>query len=188
MEPRPGLLRHELFFLLSFCLFLLVLSLLSSLSLKEESPPFESCRSYSSLIEVSITGAVREPGVYRLPQNSTVSLLVSQSILLPIADKSGLEMNRKLIDGDTIHVEEKGWIEVILKGETKDLGVFRILSGSLLSELIAQIELTEEANLKSFKKKDRFLKNGEVITIPSKRKRRCKLPKNQKAIKASSSL
>ena len=64
----------------------------------------------SKIIQVYVTGAVKNPGVYRLQEGDRVHQAVEMAEALPEAELKYLEMARPLIDGETIPVPAKGEI------------------------------------------------------------------------------
>ncbi|HBQ26386.1 MAG TPA: competence protein ComEA [Syntrophomonas sp.] len=64
----------------------------------------------SKIIQVYITGAVKNPGVYRLQEGDRLYQAVEMAEALPEAELKYLEMARPLIDGETIPVPAKGEI------------------------------------------------------------------------------
>ncbi len=64
----------------------------------------------SMIIQVYVTGAVKNPGVYRLQEGERVYQAVEMAEALPEADLKHLEMARPLVDGETIPVPAEGEI------------------------------------------------------------------------------
>ncbi|MFA7148459.1 MAG: helix-hairpin-helix domain-containing protein, partial [Syntrophomonadaceae bacterium] len=64
----------------------------------------------SKIIQVYVTGAVKNPGVYRLQEGDRVHQAVEMAEALAEADLKHLEMARPLVDGETIPVPAQGEI------------------------------------------------------------------------------
>lgn len=64
----------------------------------------------SKIIQVYVTGAVKNPGVYRLQEGDRVYQAVEMAEVLVEADLKYLEMARPLLDGETIPVPAEGEI------------------------------------------------------------------------------
>jgi competence protein ComEA len=67
----------------------------------------------SRIIQVYVTGAVKNPGVYRLQEGDRVYQAVEMAEVLAEADLKHLEMARPLVDGETIPVPLEGEIPEI---------------------------------------------------------------------------
>ncbi|MDD4561761.1 MAG: helix-hairpin-helix domain-containing protein [Syntrophomonadaceae bacterium] len=64
----------------------------------------------SKIIQIYVTGAVKNPGVYRLQEGDRVHQAVEMAEALAEADLKHLEMARPLVDGETIPVPAQGEI------------------------------------------------------------------------------
>jgi competence protein ComEA len=64
----------------------------------------------NKIIQVYVTGAVKNPGVYRLQEGDRMHQAVEMAEALPEADLKFLEMARPLLDGETIPVPAQGEI------------------------------------------------------------------------------
>lgn len=122
-------------------------------------------------LEIKVEGAIAHPGVYRLPLNSSLKELLAQAEPLPSADLSELSWRKKLRDQQTLVIPEKREITVYIDGSVKQPGVIKILSGTRCQELIAQLDLLPEADVRVLKKKRKFVQEGECIYIPVKVKK-----------------
>lgn len=83
------------------------------LALLQSSEPTDEARSNeleSKIIQVYVTGAVKNPGVYRLQEGDRMHQAVEMAEALPEADLKHLEMARSLVDGETISVYAQGEI------------------------------------------------------------------------------
>lgn len=134
----------------------------------------------SSVLHVSVSGAVLNPGRIELPLGSTVRDSLDKAGVLPEADLSRLRMNGKVKSGQRIVVPERVWITVILEGAIANPGPFKILSGTRCCELISLLNLPSEANIAGLKKLRRYLKEGEVIAIPFKKNKEARSDKTKR--------
>lgn len=73
----------------------------------------ESDELQSKIIQVYVTGAVKNPGVYRLQEGDRMHQAVDMAEALPEADLKHLEMARSLVDGETIPVPAQGEVPEI---------------------------------------------------------------------------
>ncbi len=121
---------------------------------------------YSQQIQVHIEGAVQSPGLYLIEKNSTLKDLLIRAQPTAEADLKKLSMSKKIKDGQMIKVPSKEYITVYLEGAVKFPGAKIIPKGSVMEELLASIELIENADLSKIKLKKR-LKEGDVLKIPS---------------------
>lgn len=165
-------------------LFSLVLLALSAFALLRPSwgshtslPPAPT----SHHIQVTINGAVANPGPHTLPLRATMKQLLAIAEPLPVADLSDLNFRRKLRDGQTIYVPERYPIVIGLTGAIRDSGERQILSGTRLSELVDQLELLPEADIKSLKKKKGYVRRGDTVHIPSKGEKKKNLKSKSKS-------
>lgn len=122
-------------------------------------------------LQVSIEGEVAKPGLYQLPLNGTLKQLIEKAEPLAEADLSQLNPRKKLYDGQTIRIPRKRWITITVEGAVQEPGAYKILSGTRYQELANQLHVLPEADLKAIRKKSRFLKDGEVVKIPTKKEK-----------------
>lgn len=74
----------------------------------EEMDEAEGQEAESKVIQIYVTGAVKNPGVYRLQEDDRVHQAVEMAGALDEADLKHLEMARPLVDGETIWVPAAG--------------------------------------------------------------------------------
>lgn len=173
---------HEWIMIVLFCGVLITLSGIAfsrqsserriDVSLLEQAKP--------SVLHVSVSGAVLNPGRIELPPGSTVRDLLDKVGVLPEADLSRFRMHGKVKRGQRIVVPERVWITVILEGAIENPGPFKILSGTRCGELISLLDLPPEANVVGLKKLRRYLKEGEVVTIPFKKNKEARSNKTKR--------
>lgn len=122
-------------------------------------------------LQVTINGEVSNPGSYELDINTTLKDLLALAHPLPSADLSTVNNRRKLYDGQAVHVHPKVPIQITIYGAVRHPGPFQTMSGTRVNELINQIAFLPEADIQSIRTKRRFLKDGDVLVIPSKKSR-----------------
>jgi hypothetical protein len=170
-QTPPKLPLHEWCVILLFCTILL---LLAGFALGREKPipiPLSSSESTPSVLQVKIEGQVAKPGLYRFPLHTTVRELVEQAEPLPSADLSCVKWRKQLRDGQTVHIPERHWITIHLAGAVQEPGPLKILSGTRCCELADQLDVLPEADLKSLRKKKRFLQEGDLLDVPFLKKK-----------------
>lgn len=163
---------------LIICLFCSLLLVLASFAFLGRTPVYSSLSVELPLseiplshLEIKVEGAVAHPGVYRLPLNTSLKELMAQAELLPTADLSELPWRKKLRDQQTITVPERREITIYIDGAVKQPGAMQILSGTRCQELIDQLDLLPEADLRTLKRKRQFLQEGGCLYIPTKVKK-----------------
>lgn len=178
MQPKLPL--YEWVIVLLFCSILLLLSFFSVFgsSSRQIVPETLSKSSIFLDLQVSIEGAVAQPGTYELPLKSSVEDLLKIAQPLPIADLSRLNKHRKLIDGQVVRIPEKKWITIYLEGEVENPGAFQLLSGTRCYELIDQLDFKPEADKNHLKRMRRYLKEGETVKIIKKKERKALVRKS----------
>lgn len=168
MTMTPKLPLHEWCIILLFCLILLVLSAFAVRGQKNVPLP-RPPEPQAAVLEVKIEGEVAKPGLYVLPVKSTLKELLVQAQPLPNADLSGLSMRRKLRDGQTIHIPERQWITIQIAGMVPQPGPMKILSGTRIQEMVSELQVLPEADLKALSKRRSFLFEGDVLEVPKKK-------------------
>jgi hypothetical protein len=121
-------------------------------------------------VEIFVTGAVEDPGIYRLPQGSTQKDLLTKIKPKPNADLRKLKGRAKLYNGQEIEIAELPLITVYLEGEVENPGPIHISEGSSLQDLMKEIRFKPGADKAKIQKK-RKLKDQETIVVkPLKQK------------------
>lgn len=169
---------HEWCIILLFCAILLSLAgfvvldrsgssaAISVCAISSPSAPQDPC------LQVRVEGCVAHPGVYSLPIHASLKELMEKVQPLSKADLSQLKWRRKLKDGQVIHVPERKWITIQVGGAVQQPGLMKILSGTRLCELVDQLKVLPEANLKLLCTKKRFLQEGDFVEVPVKKSKR----------------
>lgn len=163
---------HEWCVILLFCLILLALagfalgrpkSIPAAIALPSPSP------ASVNVLQVKIEGQVAKPGFYRLPLNATLKQLLDQAQPLSSADLSQLNWRRKLRDGQILRVPERHPITIYIAGAVQEPGPLQILSGTRYCELVDQLQVLLDADLKALSKKKGFVQEGDLIKVPAKK-------------------
>lgn len=160
---------HEWCIILLFCAILLVLAGFALGHQKNIPSSGAHTEPQATPLQVKIEGQVAKPGVYRLPINTTLKELVEQAQPLPTADLSQLKWRRQLRDEQTIHIPERKWITIQIIGAVKQPGPMRILSGTRCGELIDQLQMLPDADIKAFSKRKRYLQEGDIVEVQVKK-------------------
>lgn len=161
-------------------LFCAILILLSFFALFRETPKrektFQLTKDFiQQKIEITLQGAVANPGLYEFSPKSTVGDVLKIAQLHPIADTSQLHTRRQLIDGQVIRIPEKKWITIYVEGAVLEPGPLQIFSGTRCQELVGQLDFTPDADINNLKKMRRYLKEGEVVRVPKKKNKQKRL-------------
>jgi protein involved in polysaccharide export with SLBB domain len=122
-------------------------------------------------LQVTITGEVFRPGTYELDVNTTLKDLIELADPLPSADLSRVNSRRKLYDGQSVYVPPKTPLTITILGAVQNPGTLQIMSGTRVYELANQIAFLPEADIQSIRKKRRYLKEGDLINVPSKKEK-----------------
>ena len=172
---------HEWCIILLFCLILLSLSALAFMRKTSTLPINSAAMSAKSAhpvyLEVKIGGEVLKPGTYQLPPKATLRELLEQAEPLLSADLSAINSRRRIRDGETFHIAKRRPILIQVIGAVEEPGAVEILSGTRCCELAQQLKSTPEADLRAIRKKKAFLKEGDIIEIPSRKKTKGKIEK-----------
>lgn len=120
-------------------------------------------------LQVTITGEVFRPGTYELDVNTTLKDLIELADPLPSADLSKVNSRRKLYDGQSVYVPPKTPLTITILGAVQNPGTLQIMSGTRVYELANQIAFLPEADIQFIRTKRRYLKEGDIINVPSKK-------------------
>lgn len=182
MRMSPKLPLHEWCIVLLFCAILLILAGFAIGRQKYQAvPPALSSDVQQTVMQVKIEGQVQKPGTYSMPLHSSLKDLLEQAQPLSTADLSHLKWRCKLRDGQTIHIPERRWISIQISGAVQEPGPLKILSGMRCYELADQLQFLPEADVNSIRKKRRFLQDGDVVEISTKKTK--KKPSGKKTSK-----
>ena len=119
------------------------------------------------------------PGLYQLPLKSTLKELLEKAQPLPTADLSKVSGRRRLRDKQTVRIPERQWITIEIAGMVQQPGPMKILSGTRMHELAAELQVLPEADMKSLKKRRSFLNEGDIVEVPAKKTKGSPKKKNK---------
>lgn len=166
---KPRLPVHEWCIVVLFCSILFVLSAYALTGHQQVPLPSPPVETKPATVEVKIEGQVAKPGSYALPKKSSLKELLAQAEPLSTADLSQLNFRRKLRDGQTIIVPERQWITIQLTGMVEEPGPLKILSGTRIQELVPQLKVLPEADIKALSKRRSFLYEGDALEVRPKK-------------------
>lgn len=168
---------HEWLIILLFCSLLLGLT---AIALIKPKPVFDSISSRnekiipSDVMQIKVEGYVAKPGFYQLPYQTTLKKLLEMVEPASSADLSELNYRKKLRDGQTIIIPERKIITIQVTGAVQEPGALKILSGTRCCDLADQLKLLPEADIKALKRKNRFVKGGDMIEVQFQKQVRAK--------------
>lgn len=119
------------------------------------------------MIEVKITGCVKKPGVFHVPQSSSLRSIARQARFSPAADLSRIDLDRSIQESCSIHIPSLENIVVRVEGCVAEPSAVAMPVGSRISDVKKHIILTQDADPTVFKSR-RLLKNNEIIFIEPK--------------------
>lgn len=122
----------------------------------------------SNMIDVSITGAVEAPGLYKVPKGSTIKDLLALAKPLTKANISKIKLGTHLSQGRHVRIPEREMVTVRIEGEVEESVTIKVEKGTKLKELFDFVAFTETANPNALLK-NRPARDGETIKIPKKR-------------------
>ena len=118
-------------------------------------------------VEVTVEGAVENPGTYILKKGAQVKDVLELAKPVPQADLRKINPEVKLRDGRILKVPLMPMIRVTLEGAVSQSGTIQVRKGTRLQELAEMPLFRDDADLSSLDKK-RKLKDGEIVRVPVK--------------------
>lgn len=116
---------------------------------------------------VEIEGAVHKPGRYLIPVGMTVGQALKKARPKVLANVDALDLKKNIDSPLTLTVEEWSRVKVRVEGEVLEAVELELAAGERISDLRTKVSLTPMAD-KTFFRKKRVLKNGDVIVVPKK--------------------
>lgn len=166
---------HEWLIIVLLIVTLLMLTFITFIWNKSELPPTTVSHALSNeLVQVTIQGAVKKPGIYEFPKGANLKQLVATAEPLPEANLERLKMNSKLRDGQLVKIPLQRWINIKLEGAVAHPGTIKVKQGTLLEDLVDFVQFQPDADLDKLQKKRR-LRDEEVIIVPKRKARKKKL-------------
>lgn len=119
-------------------------------------------------IRVHCVGAV-DPEVWlELSTGAKWSDLLAKLVLSQDADISKLVLEESLKNNQTCIIPTKGKTSLYVCGAVKEPGVVYVPDGCRYNELMAHLELSEDADCALFRRRKRILADGETVEVPKK--------------------
>jgi protein involved in polysaccharide export with SLBB domain len=116
---------------------------------------------------VTIRGAVKKPGIYRVVEGSTLEEVVRRAKPSPDANLEKVALN-KIIDASMeLEIEDFEWIRVSVSGAIAESVDLMMPVRSRICDLKERIIFIPETK-KSFFKRRKLLRNGDKIEVPRK--------------------
>jgi hypothetical protein len=117
-------------------------------------------------VVVTIEGAVKRPGSFRVAVGTCLKEVVKKAKPLPFADLKSKALLGAVCESVVLKIEELQEVLVTVCGEAENTTIAMPV-GSCVKDLSSKLSLTKDADLSFFKSR-RKLKDGEVIEIPKK--------------------
>lgn len=118
-------------------------------------------------VSVTVSGAVAKPGSYQVLVGTPVSQVLKRARLKPIADVQTIALNSLIEDASHLYIPEVTEVTVTVRGEVLMPQTITLPAGSRICDLKERISFTQEAEKSYFRRRKR-LKNGEIIWVPKK--------------------
>lgn len=168
-QDKPALEVHEWLAIAAAISTLLVITLATCFNGKIiETKTFQLHQaSLSEQINILVEGAVKNPGPYLLPSDSTLLDALMKADPLPQADLRRLKTSKKLRSGQTIKVPSRPMMTVFIEGAVEKPGTVSIPKNSRLKDLKKYIVLQENADFEKLPL-ERILKANAKVSVPQK--------------------
>jgi protein involved in polysaccharide export with SLBB domain len=123
-----------------------------------------------NMIDVSISGAVESPGMYRIKRGSMVKDLVALATPLKEANITKVNLTTRLTQGRHVKIPLIETVTIRIDGAVEVPITIKVVKGTKLKELFDCVAFTETAETKALLK-ERAIRDGETVTIPEKKKK-----------------
>ena len=117
-------------------------------------------------IEVEISGHVKRPGRYQISRGQSLNEILSKARPKALADLTMFDRDKSLDESCSIHIQPLKIVKIRVEGCVKENISLEMPAGSRICHLKGQIELSSDAD-RSFLRRRRILKEGEILVIPS---------------------
>lgn len=180
-KQQPSLKIREwlaVFILVGLISFLAIITTFKSSqkSSHSESLSYREKISMNHHFDVVVKGAVGNPGVYHLSSSISMRDLLAIAQVNEDADLRRYNIDQVIQRGRIVNVPSRGVLTVHLTGAVKNPGVIQMPKGSSMQDLLAVVELEDQADRKFLEKK-RKLKADEIIDVPYKVAKKQKIAK-----------
>lgn len=115
-------------------------------------------------IDVTIEGAVLNPGTFKIKRGATLQEALDIAQPLSSADLRKIKINKKLRQGQVIKIPEIKMITVYIKGKVQEPIALNVPQGTRLKDILEQIVFNEDVDINKYRKM-RYLKDHETIVI-----------------------
>lgn len=116
-------------------------------------------------IAVSVSGAVKYPGIYQLYPGITIEKVLQKAKLLDEADQNELNFDKMLFQSEGIFVPFLKKITIKIMGAVEEK-IIELKPGSRLSSIKKLVVFKENADI-SVLNSQKKLKDGQVVFIPN---------------------
>ena len=114
---------------------------------------------------MQVVGEVTEERVLQVPQGATVADVLSYVQCTKFADLEKMAHDAPIASGQTLIVPRKGSLSVFVKGAVEKNEVLVFEEGATFSDLHERVKLDQKADIRSFLRKKRALKEGETVCV-----------------------
>lgn len=122
---------------------------------------------YQELVTVTVSGAVVKPGDYQVPAGTTVREVLKKARPKPNANVQAFTLGALIDSSIHLNVAALTEISVRVQGEVVAPQKLTLPAESRISDLKEKVLLTQNADKSYFRRRKR-LKNGEIIVVPKK--------------------
>ena len=120
----------------------------------------------TQIIEVHISGAVKEPGFKKIKKGSGIEAIIIQAgNLTEEADEESIDYSVRPYNGMFLNVKKKEKICIDISGAVKKPGCYYIYEGDRLGKVINDCGLKDNADTSKINLSDK-VRDGEKIVIP----------------------
>ncbi len=120
-------------------------------------------------IEITVKGAVRKPGDYKLKKGDVIQDALSLAEPLLEANLDKIKLESKLRQRQIINVPSYSYITITIEGAVTEPKSLTVKLGTMAKDLVELLTFLPEADKEKLNKKRR-LKDKEIIVVPVKKK------------------
>lgn len=117
------------------------------------------------ILSIEVLGAVSKPGIYRVPEGTSLQEVLKRAKLKRFADTKEFALKEPLFTEKKIDIPLLKKIEVTVKGDGVEEKTLWLPIKTRVCSLKKKVRLKPRADLSFFSSR-RFLKDGQVIVIP----------------------
>ena len=119
------------------------------------------------MVQVNVEGFVEKPGVYEFPAGTPLGEVMRKAKPKRFADLRSIDLQSSLRDSQQIKIEPLNCLQIHVRGAVALAETIEVEPGTRICQLKKKIQLTDEADLNFFKKRN-YVSDGDVIFIPEK--------------------